>query len=157
MKLGKLVALVLIVGLSFGSAEAQLAKVCQKKATAPAGGIFIYKQSAPLRAGGVGSRLIGYRKEPTLIMNRNVSRRGTAQVYDSKGNTIGRCPWASAQGHAGGRYRCTMQTAALRRTAVRNTGSPRVYFKLTPTTCAEILDAGRCYGSVKGLCNQLIK
>ena len=134
------------------SASAQLSKVCSKvKSTSG----FIYKQSAPLRSGGVGTALIGYRKEPTLICNVRECG-GTSTVYDKQGNTIGRCPWASAHGHVGGRYRCTMSTSGLRRTAVKNAKSPSVYFKLKNGQCVEVPDAGRCVGSVKGLCNQLI-
>jgi hypothetical protein len=128
---------------------------CTKVETLPNGN-FIYKNSAPLRAGGVGTPLVGYRKEPTLIMNKSYTR-GSTTIYDSNGNKIGSCPWASAHGHAGGRFRCTMQTSALRRTAVKNTRSPKIYFTLNKTTCAEVPDSGRCYGSVKGLCNQTIK
>lgn len=128
---------------------------CTKVETLPNGN-FIYKNSAPLRAGGVGTPLIGYRKEPTLIMNKSYTR-GSTTIYDSKGNKIGSCPWASAHGAAGGRFRCTMQTSALRRTAVKNTRSPVVYFSLNKTMCAEVPDAGRCYGSSKGLCGETIK
>jgi len=128
---------------------------CTKVTTLP-NGSFIYKNSAPLRSGGVGTPLVGYRKEPTLIMNTRLTSSSTV-IYDSKGTKIGSCPWASAHGHAGGRFRCTMQTSALRRTAVKNTGSPVVYFKTKGTQCVEVPDAGKCYGSVKGLCNQIIK
>jgi hypothetical protein len=117
---------------------------------------YIYKNSAPLRSGGVGTPLIGYRKEPTLIMNQNITRSGTV-IYDSQGNRIGTCPWADAHGHAGGRFRCTMQTASLRRTAIRRTGSPKIFFRTRGTRCVEVPDSGRCYGSVKGLCNQIIR
>jgi len=130
---------------------------CKTTQDVTKGGLFIYKNSAPLRSGGVGTPLIGYRDEPTLIMNRNVSSKGTTTIFDKKGKKIGSCPWASAHGHSGGRYRCTMNTRALRRTAVKNTGSPTVFFKLKGTTCVEVPDAGRCYGSVKGKCNQTLK
>ncbi len=119
---------------------------------------FIYKNSAPLRSGGVGTPLIGYRKEPSLIMSSyrgSVSR--TAHIYDKASKKIGSCPWASAHDTAGGRYRCTMNTAGLRRTAVKNTRSPEAYFKINGSTCVKVDDVGRCYGSSKGLCNQLIK
>jgi len=117
---------------------------------------YIYKNSAPLRSGGVGTPIVGFRREPTLIMNQNITRSGTV-IYDSQGNRIGSCPWASAHGHSGGRFRCSMQTASLRRAAIRGTGSPKIFFRTRGTRCVEVPDAGRCYGSVKGLCNQLIK
>ena len=133
-----------------------LSKVCSRIILAGNASSTIYKQSAPLRSGGVGTPLIGYRKEPTLIMNRNISSRGTKPVFDSKGNVLMRCPWASAEGHAGGRFRCTSQTSTIRRAAIRNTKSPSIFFNVNGGTCVKVADAGRCIGSVKGLCNQLI-
>lgn len=122
-------------------------------------GNFIYKNSAPLRSGGVGTPLVGYRKEPTLIMNRNISTKGLARIFDTAGNHIGSCPWATAHGHAGGRYRCTMKTASLRKKAVKNTGDPVVLIRIHSRNkvCVRIPDAGKCYGSVKGLCKSTIK
>lgn len=132
-----------------------IGQVCKKVTTLPNGG-YIYKNSAPLRSGGIGTPLIGYRNEPTLIMNGRTGSSGGTTIYDKAGKKIGSCPWASAHGHAGGRYRCTMNTASLRRSARKNTGSPEVYFKLRGNSCVKVPDAGRCYGSVKGRCNQLI-
>lgn len=135
------------------AAEAQLSKVCKKILSVP-GSHFVYKNSAPLR--NSRGAIAGFRTEPTLIMKRNYGR-GTTTIYDSKGKSIGRCPWADAHGFSGGRWRCTMQTGALRRTAVKNTKKPNIYFKLSGNQCAHVSDAGRCYGSVKGLCNRTIK
>jgi hypothetical protein len=133
-----------------------LAKVCSRVQDAGNASSTIYKNSAPLRSGGVGSPLIGFRKEPTLIMNRNISSKGTKPIYDANGNKLASCPWASAHGHSGGRFRCTIQTSTLRRAAIRNTRSPAVFFNVTGKTCVRVPDAGKCYGSVKGLCNQTI-
>lgn len=133
-----------------------LSAVCSNVADAGNASSTIYKQSAPLRSGGVGTPLIGYRKEPTLIMNRNISSRGTKTVYDSKGNRLTSCPWASAEGHPGGRFRCTISTSSMRQAAIRNTKSPSVFFNVTGKTCVRVPDAGKCVGSVKGLCNQTI-
>lgn len=133
-----------------------LAKVCPKTLLVGGQSGTVYKNSAPLRSGGVGTPLIGYRKEPSLLMSRRYTTSGTS-IYDSKGNKIGSCPWASAHGFSGGRFRCTMQTSSLRKSAVRNTNKANVYFKVNSKTCVEVTDAGRCYGSSKGLCNQLIK
>ena len=119
-------------------------------------GSFIYKNSAPLRRGGIGTPIVGFRREPTLICNtRSCSRRGTT-IYDNRGTRIGGCPWTSAHGHVGGRFRCTMQTSSLRRSATR-AGTPAVFFTVSGSTCVKIPDAGRCYGSSKGLCNQTIR
>lgn len=116
----------------------------------------IYKQSAPIRTGGVGTALIGYRREPTLIYNRRNFSGAFATIYDSQGNSLARCPHTSAHGHAG-RARCTAQTASIRRAAINRTGSPTIYFKASNRLCVKVPDAGRCVGSVKGLCTQLIK
>ena len=118
---------------------------------------FIYKQSAPLRASGIGTPIIGFRKEPTLIMNTDISSKGIISILDGKGASIARCPWASASGHAGGRARCSVQTSAVRQAAIKNTGSPTIYFKVSPELCVRVPDAGRCVNSVKGLCTDLIE
>ncbi len=134
-----------------------LAEVCTKITSLP-NSKFIYKNSAPLRSGGVGTPLIGYRKEPTLIGNvGNILSKTAGIIYSSNGSRIGRCPWTSAHGHSGGRYRCTMGTASLRKRAISRTDSPTIYFKLTGKSCAKVPDAGKCYGSSKGLCNKTIK
>lgn len=144
------------------SAEAQsvrartLAQICPSSQDVGSQSATIYKQSAPLRSGGVGTTLVGYRREPTLIYNRRNFSGGSATIYDSEGNSIARCPHTSAVGHAG-RARCSIQTATVRRKAVGNTGSPTIYFKVSGRLCIKVPDAGRCVGSVKGLCNQLIK
>lgn len=131
-----------------------LATTCSKIESLPSGS-YIYKNSAPVRSSAPGAPIVGYRSEPTLIFNKRNFSGGTQTIYDGSGNSIGRCPITSAHGHAG-RARCTMQTGSLRRTAVKNTRSPSVYFKINSKTCVKVPDAGRCYGSVKGLCNRTI-
>jgi hypothetical protein len=133
-----------------------LGAVCGRVTEAGNASSTIYKQSAPLRSGGLNTPIVGFRQEPTLIMNRNISSRGTKPIYDSKGNRLATCPWASAVGHAGGRFRCTVQTSTLRRAAIRNTKSPTIFFNVTGKSCVRVPDAGRCVGSVKGLCDRLI-
>jgi hypothetical protein len=128
-----------VVGVSFG-AQAQyrarsLDQICPKVQAAGSESSTIYKQSAPLRSGGVGTPLIGYRKEPTLIFNKRNFSGGSQSIYDSKGNVLGSCPVLSAHGHAG-RARCTMQTSSLRRAAIKNTRSPRIYFKISKTSAS---------------------
>lgn len=119
-------------------------------------GGYIYKNSAPLRSGGLDTPIVGYRKEPTLIMLRNTSNRKTTTIYAANGERIGVCPWATAEDTFGGRFRCTMSTSSLRRKAVKAADSPKIYIRLKSQICVEVPDAGRCYGSTKGLCNQLI-
>jgi hypothetical protein len=154
-----LLAVAAVIGAS-GSANAQsraksLDQICPKVQAAGSESSTIYKQSAPLRAGGVGTELIGYRKEPTLIFNKRNFSGGSQTIYDSSGKALGRCPVVSAHGHAG-RARCTMQTSSIRRAAIKNTRSPRIYFKISSRLCVSVPDAGRCVGSVKGLCGGLI-
>lgn len=155
-----LIALSLVcVDSAFAARVKKASKPTALKACSKVEGVnqgYIYKNSAPLRSGGPGTPLVGYRKEPTLIMMKRLILSRTATVYDSKGNNIGSCPWASAHDTVSGRYRCTMSTSGLRSSARKKTGSPRVFFKVNSKTCVEIPDAGRCYGSSKGLCTQLI-
>lgn len=150
-------SLVTSVTLCNSLAHAQTIASCSSVETLPTKN-FIYKNSAPLRAGGPGTPLLGYRKQPTLIMNKAYTRSST-NVYDSQDNLLVTCPWAEAHGHSGGRFRCTNSTASMRRKAVKNTGSPAVYFVVQSKTkfCAKVPDSGKCYGSVKGLCNTTIK
>lgn len=148
------------VGLvSVGSAHAARVKaidqVCKSTKTLPGHG-YIYKNSAPLRSGGVGTPLVGYRKEPTLIGVTGVLSRSAGQIYDKSGKKIGSGPWAAAHDTRYGRYRYTMQTASLRRTARKNTGSPEIYIVVRGKDCVKVPDSGKCYGSVKGLCTQTI-
>lgn len=144
--------------LSFGvAAQAQTIASCESVETLPTSN-FIYKNAAPMRTGGPGTPLVGFRKQPTLIMNKRYTRSGT-KIYDSQDNLLATCRWADAHGHAGGRFRCTNSTIAMRRKAIQNTGSPAVFFVTNPRTksCAYVPDAGRCYGSRKGLCDRTLK
>jgi hypothetical protein len=146
------------VALSFAAtAHAQSIASCATTLKLPNKN-FIYKNAAPLRSGGVGTPLVGFREQPTLIMNKSYTR-GTTRILDSMDNVLARCPWADAHGHAGGRFRCTNSTKAMKRKAIKNTGSPTVFFVVNPRTklCAEVPDSGKCYGSVKGLCNTNLK
>ncbi|MEY4668090.1 MAG: hypothetical protein RL518_789 [Pseudomonadota bacterium] len=148
----------LLATVSFGVAsQAQTIASCTTVESLPSKN-FIYKNAAPLRSGGPGTELVGFRRQPTLIMNKSYTRGGT-RVYDSQDNLLVTCPWAEAHGHSGGRFRCTNSTVAMRRKAIKNTGSPAVYFvtNARKKSCALVPDAGRCYGSVKGLCTTTLK
>ena len=159
MKKFTLVLCSAIVSMSFAmvaNAQTTIAS-CTTVETLPSKN-FIYKNAAPLRTGGVGTPLVGFRKQPTLIMNKSYTR-GATKIYDSQDNLLATCPWAEAHGHAGGRFRCTNSTIAMKRRAIKNPGSPTVFFMVNPRTklCAEVPDSGKCYGSVKGLCNTNLK
>lgn len=147
-----------LAALSFGVvAQAQTIASCTTVEKLPSKN-FIYKNAAPMRSGGPGTPLLGFRRQPTLIMNKSYTRSAT-KVYDSQDNLLVTCPWAEAHGHSGGRFRCTNSTTAMRRKAIKNTGSPSVYFVTNPRakSCALVPDAGRCYGSAKGLCTTTLK
>lgn len=160
MRIHIAVVLALVGLISVSAAEAERARTiertCPRVIAAGRPSSTIYKQSAPLRAGGPGTPIVGFRREPTLIYNARNFSGGSATIYDSEGNRLASCPHTSAIGHAG-RARCTVQTASVRRAAVRNTRSPAILFKINRNTCVRVPDAGRCVGSVKGLCNQLIR
>jgi hypothetical protein len=116
----------------------------------------VYKNSAPVRANSaLTAPIVGFRKEPTLIFGRKNFSGSRFRIYDGSGASLGSCPYASAHG-AKGRARCSMQTGSVRRKAIKNTGSATVYFQISPSLCVKIPDAGKCYGSSKGLCNQTI-
>lgn len=161
MRIATLIALT-VFGLVTTSAEAQyraksLDQFCPKSQQVGSESATIYKNSAPVRANSnYTAPIIGFRREPTLIFNKRNFTGSSFTIYDGKGNSLGRCPFASARGHQG-RARCTLQTASVRRAAVKNTKSPTVYFKISKNLCVVVPDAGRCYGSVKGLCNQVIQ
>jgi len=154
-----LAAVVTAFSISSGAEAKERARgidqICPKVQAAGSESSTIYKQSAPLRTGGPGTPIAGYRTEPTLIFNKRNFSGGSHTIYDSAGNSLGRCPVVSAIGHAG-RARCTMQTSSIRRAAIKNTRSARIYFKISGRLCVSVPDAGRCVGSVKGLCDRLI-
>ena len=115
---------------------------------------FIYKNAAPLRSGGIGTPLIGYREEPTLIFRKSSGGRlGTTLIYDAKGNRLSSCPRASAEGYAG-RYRCTNNTRGMCRQARQTGKSKAVFFKVDRNKYVKVPNSGICYGSDKGLCNR---
>lgn len=163
MRIKSVIALLGAMGLA-ASAQAEgsvrarsLDQNCPKLLDVGSASGTIYKNSAPMRANNtLGAPIVSFRREPTLIFNRRNFTGSTHTVFDSGGNSLGRCPVTSAHGHAG-RSRCTFQTASMRRQAVKNSGSPTVYFKISKNTCVKVPDGGRCYGSVKGLCKQVIK
>jgi hypothetical protein len=43
----------------------------------------------------------------------------------------------------------TCNTRRVRGKAVRNTQSPTIYWKVSPTVCYEVPDAGKCYNVKK--------
>ena len=147
-----LILAITVLAIVFSSAAFAAPSACKSVLTLP-NGAFIYKNSAPLRSGGVGTPIVGFRVEPTLIGVRFGLSRGGTSIYAENGKKIGSCPWTSAHDASGGRYRCTMNTGSLRRAASAN-GGTQGYFTVSGGRCVKVPHLGKCYGSSKGLCNR---
>lgn len=161
MRLRTALVIVACMGLGMSKSEAQyraktLDQFCPKVQLVGSESGTVYKNSAPVRASSaITAPIVGFRKEPTLIFGKSNFSGSRFNIYDGSGKAIGSCPLASARG-AKGRARCNMQTGSLRRSAIKNSSSPSVYFKVSSSLCVKIPDAGKCYGSSKGLCNQTL-
>lgn len=130
---------------------------CTSVVTYPA---FIYKQSKPVRASSaITAPIIYFERSPSLLVNTpRIPRRPSATLIDSNGNYLTTCGIRDCRDcRQGFRYVCGYGggTNNLARKAKSKTGNYRVYYRVN-NVCAEIQDIGRCYGSVKGLCNQVL-
>lgn len=143
-----------------GLADAQTAPASCASVADVTTSAFVYKNSAPIRAcSALTCPIVRFRADPTLLFKtRNYP--GSCQILNKNGGVIASCPRQSAHDFAGGRCRCAnaagTMTRVVRRAAVSKTGSAEVYFKMG-NKCVRVPDAGKCYGSVKGLCNTTIK
>jgi hypothetical protein len=131
--------------------DRNLKKVCPKIIDLNPATTF-YKNNKPQRASSaINAPVIGYFKQMTLANNAGVrSAIGSSAVtmYDSKGTSLTRMtPYACRADHCGGRVVSIGQTDTTRRLAVKRTGSPAGYIKLSNTLCMKIEDIGRCYGN----------
>jgi hypothetical protein len=91
-------------------------------------------------------------------MTRGTPRVSSATLIDAKGGKLTTCgPKPCRDCSQGFRYVCTTGggTNALAKRAKKNGGSYTVYYKVG-SQCVTIPDIGRCKGSVKGLCNQVL-
>lgn len=156
---------VAVVGLGvmtthFTSSEAQAAPTSCASTLEVTNKSFMYKNSAPRRSCNSPScPIVGFRSDPTLLF-RTRNYPGSCQILDKDGRNIARCPRQSAHDFSGGRCRCANAagtlTRVVRRAAVSKSGSPEIFFRMG-NKCVRVPDAGKCYGSVKGLCNTTIK
>jgi hypothetical protein len=158
-----LVLLAICTYLPLASAHAQLSKVCPQVKEL---GSNQYKNNSPIRAvfGNNGSPITRFALNPTIIfIYGNPAKLGSANVYDSKGNylTAGirlSCDAPGKRGSCNSRYkgseRAPNDTRSVRRKAVRNTGSPAIYWRVSSSLCIRVPDAGKCYNVQKrGFCD----
>ncbi len=149
-----------VISLPFGASRADAAPSSCASTVDATTSAFVYKNSAPRRSCNSPScPIVGFRSDPTLLFKtRNYP--GSCQILDKNGGNIARCPRQSAHDFSGGRCRCANAagtlTRVVRRAAVSKTGSPEIFFRMG-NKCVRVPDAGKCYGSVKGLCNSTIK
>jgi hypothetical protein len=122
-----------------------------------------YKNNSPIRAcSALSCPISRFALNPTIIFTNDVGRcgdqakLGTANILDSAGNIVCRgarrlfC--ADNRGTCLSRYKAseiTCNTRRVRGKAVRNTQSPTIYWKVSPTVCYEVPDAGKCYNVKK--------
>lgn len=149
-----------IVAAFVGGADAQTAPASCASTVDVTTSAFLYKNSAPRRSCNSPScPIVGFRSDPTLLFKTR-TYPGSCQILDRNGGNIARCPRQSAHDFSGGRCRCSNAagtlTRVVRRAAVSKTGSAEIFFKMG-NKCVRVPDAGKCYGSVKGLCNTTIK
>lgn len=140
----------------------RLAKVCPKIVEL---GENQYKTNSPVRArlGDNSSSITRFALNPTIIfIVGNPAFYPRAIVYDKAGNylTSGTRLGCDRRGRGvcNSRYKGSElggnNTRSVRRTAMQNTGSPEIFWKVSDSTCYRIPDAGRCYNvKIRDLCN----
>lgn len=141
-----------------------LKKVCPRiKVINPAR--QFWKNNKPLRSGPqLDAPVIGYFRQMTLAHNKGVrdyNLASAATLYDRKGKFLSRMiPYSCRPDHCGGRVVSQGRTDTSRRLAVRRTGKPTGYVKVSRRLCIRIPDIGRCYGvevnTSRPLCNQTV-
>jgi len=163
-KITKLLILIAVcICIPLTSAHAQLSKVCPQVKEL---GSNQYKNNSPIRAqnGNNASPITRFALNPTIIfIYGNPAKLGSANVYDGKGNYLTSgirlgCDAPGKRGSCNSRYkgseRAPNDTRSVRRKAVRNTGSPAIYWRVSSTLCIRVPDAGKCYNVQKrGLCD----
>lgn len=154
---------VLMVLCLVSVASAQLTTVCP---TYRELGRDQYKSNTPQRTGGVGTALVGFTENPSIIfIKTNPAKLGQAKVYDKKGNLLFSAPRLSCasrpkgyfRGECLSRYKANVKNAStrvMRRKAIRQTGSPEAFWKVSSTLCVRVMDLGKCYNvKVRGKCD----
>ena len=121
-------------------------------------GSDVYKNSKPHRACSAINCAIDYfERFPSLLVNtRGTPRKGAAVLINSNGKSLMSCAQLPCRDcRTGARYVCRGNTNAIAKRAKSTAGSYTVFYKLG-SYCVRIPDVGRCVGSVKGLCNQVL-
>lgn len=149
-----------LISTPFGASVAQAAPTSCASSIDVTSNVFVYKNSAPIRAcSALTCPIVRFRADPTLLFKTR-TYPGSCQILDKDGRNIARCPRQSAHDFSGGRCRCANAAGTLtrivRRAAVSKSGSPEIFFKMG-NKCVRVPDAGKCYGSTKGLCNTTLK
>ena len=165
------IVLLLASIFSIGAFEssAQIANVCKQVRDL---GVCQYKNNSPQRAqfGNNKSPIVSFNLNPTIIFTNergncgNQAKLSSANIYDSKGNLL--CSGAQRLGCDAKRGTCLSRykadpnkcnTRNVRRAAVKNTGSPAIYWKVATNVCYKVPDAGKCYNvKVRDLCSKTI-
>lgn len=124
-----------------------------------------YKTNSPVRAqfGNNSSPIVRFALNPTLIfVVGNPAKLPRALVYDKSGNLLTSgvklgCD-APGRGVCNARYKGFetggQDTRSIRQKAIKNTGSPEIFWKVANNLCVRVPDAGRCYNvKVRELCD----
>lgn len=160
MSLKKLLLLaVAIVGISV-QAEAQLSKVCPtvKEISDRKGlGVLVqWKNNQVQRSGGVGTGIVGFLRNPTIIetQGKRAFKEGRATIYDSKGKRIctsePRLGCSVSRGECLNRYKFPCASSNIRR-ATKKGGA---FVKVNSKLCVKVPSAGKCYNvKVRDLCD----
>jgi hypothetical protein len=153
-------ALTLVLSTAALSAHAQLSAVCPTVVdinnSSTIGATVQYKNNQVQRAGGVGTPLAGFLRQPTIIatQGRNPFKLSRATVYNSSGKVV--CSSANRQGCATtrgeclARYKFNCGTTALRKATTRG----GAYVKVATNLCINVPNPGKCYNvKVRDLCD----
>lgn len=148
-----------VLGMGVGLAEAQLSAVCPTvyniNERSSIGALIQYKNNQVQRAGGVGTTLTGFVRQPTIIatQGRNPFKLARATIYNSKGKAI--CSSSARQGCSVSRGECLARYKFLcSTTAIRRATSEGAFIKVADNMCVRVPNAGKCYNvKVRDLCD----
>jgi hypothetical protein len=152
--------------LSIGDASAQAKKsklnsVCPKVIEL---GTWQYKNNSPVRSGSaLTSSIVRFALNPTIIFTGSQgdpTRFDRAKAYDRSGELLLSAPrltCAARKGTCLARYKAneaTSNTRKMRRLAVKRSGTPEIFWKVSNQVCVRVPDIGQCYNVKKrDLCN----
>jgi hypothetical protein len=148
-----------VVGMGVRMAEAQLSEVCPTvfniNERSGIGALVQYKNNQVQRAGGVGTPLAGFLRQPTIIatQGRNPFQLSRATIYDSNGKLV--CSSSTRQGCAVNRGECLARYKfPCSTTAIRRATRDGAFVKVSNNMCVKIPNAGKCYNvKVRDLCD----